>query len=223
MHVLSVFPGYLEMNPYERFKIQLSKINWNNRVTTNALYSKTRKNAKNNQEQIIIIVLPSVQFVYWISYLLLHNKPSWKKIFNILPLLPKGIAWWGVVLSSADLIVGLQAVSLHIVSLRLIHDIVWGHVALLTWTNIWSVNSVSIYIYIYILSKISPELTSPTNPPLGEEDWPWAHIHAHVPLLYMWDACHSMASWVVPRPHPGSKSVNPRPLKQFYPKKVDQV
>ena len=42
--------------------------------------------------------------------------------------------------------------------------------------------------------KISPELTSAANPPLfAEEDWPWANIHAHLPLLYTWDTRHSMA------------------------------
>ena len=36
--------------------------------------------------------------------------------------------------------------------------------------------------------KISPELTA-ANPPLfAEEDWPWANIHAGLPLLYyLWD------------------------------------
>ena len=58
--------------------------------------------------------------------------------------------------------------------------------------------------------KISPELTSATNPPLfAEEDWPWANIHVHFPLLYMWDAYHSMVCQVVPRPHPGSELANP--------------
>ena len=42
--------------------------------------------------------------------------------------------------------------------------------------------------------KISPELTSAPYPPLfAEEDWPWANILAHLPLLYKWDSCHSMA------------------------------
>ena len=42
---------------------------------------------------------------------------------------------------------------------------------------------------ILFLRKINPELTSATNPPLfAEEDWPWAHIPAHLPLLYLWDA-----------------------------------
>ena len=41
--------------------------------------------------------------------------------------------------------------------------------------------------------KINPELTT-ANPPLfAEEDWPWANIHAHLPLRYMWDAYQSMA------------------------------
>ena len=44
-----------------------------------------------------------------------------------------------------------------------------------------------------VLRKISPELTT-ANPPLfAEEDWLWANIHAHFPLLYTWDAYHSMA------------------------------
>ena len=46
----------------------------------------------------------------------------------------------------------------------------------------------------FFLRKISPELTSAANPPLfAEEDWPWANIHAHFPLLYTWDTYHSMA------------------------------
>ena len=46
----------------------------------------------------------------------------------------------------------------------------------------------------FLLRKISPELTSAANLPLfTEEDWPWANIHAHLPLLYIWDAYHSMA------------------------------
>ena len=50
----------------------------------------------------------------------------------------------------------------------------------------------------FFLRKISPELTSAANPPLfAEEDWPWANIHTHLLLLYMWDACHSMAWQVV--------------------------
>ena len=43
------------------------------------------------------------------------------------------------------------------------------------------------------MRKISPELTT-ANPPLfAEKDWPWANIRSHLPLLYMWDAYHSMA------------------------------
>ena len=41
--------------------------------------------------------------------------------------------------------------------------------------------------------KISPELTT-ANPALfAEEDWPWANICVHLPLLCTWDAYHSMA------------------------------
>ena len=35
-----------------------------------------------------------------------------------------------------------------------------------------------------------------------EEDWPWANICAHFPLLYMWNICHSMARYVVCRSVP---------------------
>ena len=37
----------------------------------------------------------------------------------------------------------------------------------------------------------------------AEEDWPWANIHTHLPLLYMWDACHSIAWQVVQKFAPG--------------------
>ena len=49
--------------------------------------------------------------------------------------------------------------------------------------------------YFFFCRKIRPELTSAANLPLfAEEDWTWANIRAHLPLFYMWDACHSMAS-----------------------------
>ena len=38
-------------------------------------------------------------------------------------------------------------------------------------------------------------------------------MRAHLPLLYMWDAYHSMACQAVPCPHPGSEPANPRPPK----------
>ena len=61
------------------------------------------------------------------------------------------------------------------------------------------------FFWFFFLRKISLELTA-ANPPLfAEEDWPWAHIRAHLPLLYMWDAYHSMAGQAVPCPHPGSQ------------------
>ena len=41
---------------------------------------------------------------------------------------------------------------------------------------------------IFFLRKISPELTTADPPLFAEEDWPWANIHARLPLLYMWDA-----------------------------------
>ena len=53
------------------------------------------------------------------------------------------------------------------------------------------------FLLFFFLRKISPELTSAANPPrFVEEDWPWANIHAYPPLLYMWDAYHSMACHV---------------------------
>ena len=61
---------------------------------------------------------------------------------------------------------------------------------------------------------MSPELTT-ANPPLfAEEDWPRANIHAHLPLLYLWDAYHSMAftkwchvrTWDLNRRTPGRRS-----------------
>ena len=65
------------------------------------------------------------------------------------------------------------------------------------------------YAIFFFLRKISPELTA-ANPLLfSEEDWPWANICAHLPLLYMWDAYHSMACQVVPCLHQGSEPGEP--------------
>ena len=61
----------------------------------------------------------------------------------------------------------------------------------------------------FFLRKTRPELTSANPPLLAEEDWLWANIRAHLPLLYMWDAYHSMACQAVPCPHPGFKLANP--------------
>ena len=71
------------------------------------------------------------------------------------------------------------------------------------------------YMFCFVFSprKISPELTTASPPLFAEEGWPRANIHAHLPLLYMWDAYHSMACQAVPCPHPGSEPVNPRPLR----------
>ena len=46
-----------------------------------------------------------------------------------------------------------------------------------------------------------------------EEDWPWAHICAHLPLLYMWDACHSMACQAVHRSVAGIWTGEPQAAK----------
>ena len=66
--------------------------------------------------------------------------------------------------------------------------------------NIWphllptfKIESFVFFVFCFFLRKISPELTT-TNPPFfAEEDWPWANVHAHLPLLYAWDTYHSMA------------------------------
>ena len=82
--------------------------------------------------------------------------------------------------------------------------------------NLWLPSSVtSNFFKVYFLNiffflrKISLELTAANPPVFAEEDWPWANIHAHLPLLYTWDTCHSMACQAVPRPHPGSEPANP--------------
>ena len=68
-------------------------------------------------------------------------------------------------------------------------------------------------VHQHFFRKISPELTA-ANPPLfAEEAWPWANIHAHLPLVYMWDAYHSMACQAVPCLHLGSEPANPKPPK----------
>ena len=59
-------------------------------------------------------------------------------------------------------------------------------------------NYFKIVFFLVCFRKTSPELTSASNPPLSffffpEEDWPRTDIHAHLTLLDMWDACHSLA------------------------------
>ena len=67
------------------------------------------------------------------------------------------------------------------------------------------------HLSIFFLRKVSLELTSATNPPLfAEEDRPWANIYAHLPLLYLWAACHSMAWYVVCRSMPGIRTGEPQ-------------
>ena len=71
-----------------------------------------------------------------------------------------------------------------------------------------------VFLFIFFLRKISPELTSTANPPLfAEEDWAWADICAHLPLLYVWDACHSMACQGVRRSAPGIQTGKARTTK----------
>ena len=70
--------------------------------------------------------------------------------------------------------------------------------------------ALKIYLFFFFLRKISPELTT-ANPPLfAEEDWPWAKIHDHLPLLYAWDTYHSMVCQAVPSPHLRSEWANPQ-------------
>ena len=65
--------------------------------------------------------------------------------------------------------------------------------------------------FFIFLRKISPQLTSATNPPLfAEEDWPWANICTHLPLLYMWDSFHNMAWQAVCRSAPGIQTSEPQ-------------
>ena len=67
----------------------------------------------------------------------------------------------------------------------------------------------SLSLFFFVLRKISPELIA-ANPPLfAEEDWPWANICTHLPLLYMWDACHTMAWQVVCRSAPRTRTSKP--------------
>ena len=49
------------------------------------------------------------------------------------------------------------------------------------------------FFFFFFLRKISPELTTANLPLFAEEAQPWANVHAHLPLLYTWDAYHSMA------------------------------
>ena len=63
--------------------------------------------------------------------------------------------------------------------------------------------------FFFFWRKISPELTA-ANPPLfAEKGWPWANICAHLPLLYMWDTCHSMTWQTVHRSAPGIPTGEP--------------
>ena len=67
-----------------------------------------------------------------------------------------------------------------------------------------------VFVFVFVLRKINPELTSAANPPIfAEEDWPWANTRVHLLLFYMWDTCHSMACQAVPCPHPGSGPGSP--------------
>ena len=65
-------------------------------------------------------------------------------------------------------------------------------------------------IQFFFPRKISPELTSAANHLSAEEDWPWASACAHLPLLYMWDAYHSKAWWVMCRSTPGIQTGEPQ-------------
>ena len=69
-------------------------------------------------------------------------------------------------------------------------------------------------LFSFILRKMSPELTSAASPPLSaEEHWPWANIHAHLPLLYMWGCLpqHGLPSGAMSIP--GIRTGEPRAAK----------
>ena len=71
--------------------------------------------------------------------------------------------------------------------------------------------TIFLFIYLFILRKSSPELTSASNLSLfAEEDSPWANICAHHPLIYMWDTCHSMAWQALGRSTPGIRTSDPQ-------------
>ena len=64
------------------------------------------------------------------------------------------------------------------------------------------------------MRKISPELTTASPPLFAEEDWPWANIHAHLPLvLYMGRLPQHGSYYPVPCLHPGSGPANPGPWR----------
>ena len=70
-------------------------------------------------------------------------------------------------------------------------------------------------LFLFLKKKINPELTSATNPPLfAEEDWPWANTCAHLPMLYMWDACHSMTWQAKHRSTPRIRTGEPWATKE---------
>ena len=64
-------------------------------------------------------------------------------------------------------------------------------------------------IFSFLFRKISSELTFTTNLPL----FCWANIQAHLPLLYMWDAYHSVAWQVVRRSTPRIWTSEPQAAK----------
>ena len=82
------------------------------------------------------------------------------------------------------------------------------------WKMSSSINDVGKSCLLFcFFRQIIPELmlTSTTNPPLfAEENWPWANICAHFPLLYIWDAatawfdkqCH-VRTWDLNQRSPG--------------------
>ena len=75
-------------------------------------------------------------------------------------------------------------------------------------TSCWIFRASSDFSFFFFLRKISPEVTSAANPPLfAEEDWSWANIHAHLPLLYMWD---TVLAWLAMQCHVHTQDPNQR-------------
>ena len=70
-----------------------------------------------------------------------------------------------------------------------INEMTWCPRSMVLHQSLLKLGDANVESLFCFLRKVSPELTSATNLPLfAEEDWPWANIHAHLPLLYMLDA-----------------------------------
>ena len=89
----------------------------------------------------------------------------------------------------------------------------------LTELNHWAVGQAprlgtfGVFLFFFV-RKLSPELRSDVNPPpFAKEDWPWANICAHFPLLFIWDSATAWPDKRCVTVHPGSEPVNPLAAK----------